>query len=153
MRGVQRPAGALRAVASGGGGPGVPLRPVGGAPAPQPPRLHLVQVPRHQGQGQAVSVTHVMLASRWPCPRASRAEAVSRCNNPEVFVWRCMLMENCLCGFCRCPIPTCPTPKWRGKRLRPLPSRWADLPPQVKEPIIKEFREYCRSARGKAQFF
>ncbi|XP_047470502.1 uncharacterized protein LOC125026244 [Penaeus chinensis] len=40
----------------------------------------------------------------------------------------------------QCPIPTCPTPKWRGKRLRPLPSRWADLPPQIKEPIIKEFQ-------------
>lgn len=60
VRGVQRPAGALRPVPAGGGGPGVPLRPVGGAPAAQPSSVYLVQVPRHQGQGQAVSVTDVM---------------------------------------------------------------------------------------------
>lgn len=41
----------------------------------------------------------------------------------------------------RCPIPTCPTPKWRVKRLRQLPPQWNDLPPDVKDPIIREFRE------------
>ncbi|KAK7073871.1 nuclear receptor corepressor 2, partial [Halocaridina rubra] len=51
---------------------------------------------------------------------------------------------NCRCRHLRrraqCPIPTCPTPKWRGKRLRPLPSRWAELPPEIKDPIIREFQ-------------
>lgn len=69
MRGVQRPAGALRPVPAGGGGPGVPLRPVGGAPTAQPSSVHLVQVPRHQGQGQAVSVTDVTFP--WPSAQES----------------------------------------------------------------------------------
>lgn len=40
----------------------------------------------------------------------------------------------------QCPIPTCQTPKWRVKRLRPLPPQWSDLPPDVKDPIIREFQ-------------
>ncbi|XP_068206977.1 nuclear receptor corepressor 2 isoform X3 [Palaemon carinicauda] len=51
---------------------------------------------------------------------------------------------NCRCRHLRrraqCPIPTCPSHKWRGKRLRPLPSRWADLPAEIKDPIIREFQ-------------
>lgn len=55
-----------------------------------------------------------------------------------------------VCNSCRCravrrrvtqcPIPTCPTPKWRVKRLRQLPPQWNDLPPDVKDPIIREFQ-------------
>ena len=53
------------------------------------------------------------------------------------FVWWCIWLY-------RCPIPTCQTPKWRVKRLRPLPPQWSDLPPDVKDPIIREFRElFC----------
>lgn len=51
---------------------------------------------------------------------------------------------NCRCRHLRrraqCPIPTCPSHKWRGKRLRPLPSRWAELPAEIKDPIIREFQ-------------
>ncbi|XP_024086197.1 nuclear receptor corepressor 1 isoform X2 [Cimex lectularius] len=43
--------------------------------------------------------------------------------------------------FTNCPILTCPNTKgFRVKRLRPLPCKWADLPPQIKEPIINEFQ-------------
>ncbi|XP_045598857.2 protein PRRC2A isoform X4 [Procambarus clarkii] len=61
--------------------------------------------------------------------------------NPRVCnACRCRAVRRRVTQSSRCPIPTCPTPKWRGKRLRPFPSRWSDLPPEVKDPIIREFQ-------------
>lgn len=39
-------------------------------------------------------------------------------------------------------MPTCPNAKGRVKRLRALPNKWAELPAEVKDPIIAEFRKY-----------
>lgn len=64
-----------------------------------------------------------------------------------------------VCNTCRCkavrgrytacPLPGCPnlhnSSKARVKRLRALPSKWLDLPPEIREPIAQEFREYNRS--------
>jgi len=60
-----------------------------------------------------------------------------------------------VCNTCRCkavrgrytacPLPGCPnlnSSKSRVKRLRALPSKWLDLPPEIREPIAQEFREY-----------
>ncbi|KAG7303338.1 hypothetical protein JYU34_011827, partial [Plutella xylostella] len=38
-----------------------------------------------------------------------------------------------------CPVASCVTPKVRAKRLRHLPPRWHDLPPDVKRPLCDEF--------------
>lgn len=61
-----------------------------------------------------------------------------------------------VCNSCRCkavrgrytacPLPGCPnlgsSSKTRVKRLRALPSKWLDLPPEIREPIAQEFRKY-----------
>lgn len=43
--------------------------------------------------------------------------------------------------YTQCPLPTCPNAKGRIKRLRPLPGKWTELPLEVKDPIIAEFRK------------
>ncbi|KAL6257165.1 hypothetical protein P5V15_012096 [Pogonomyrmex californicus] len=58
-----------------------------------------------------------------------------------------------VCNTCRCkavrgrytacPLPGCPnlsSSKSRVKRLRALPSKWLDLPPEIREPIAQEFQ-------------
>jgi hypothetical protein len=44
--------------------------------------------------------------------------------------------------YTRCPVPTCPGPRVRAKRLRHLPPRWHDLTLEMKRPLMDEFREY-----------
>ncbi|XP_065575578.1 nuclear receptor corepressor 1-like isoform X2 [Artemia franciscana] len=39
-----------------------------------------------------------------------------------------------------CPVSTCPTPKRRVKRLRALPSKWLEMSPEAKAPIISELQ-------------
>lgn len=43
--------------------------------------------------------------------------------------------------YTRCPVPTCPGPRVRAKRLRHLPPRWHDLPLEAKRPLMEEFRK------------
>ncbi|XP_020277995.1 uncharacterized protein LOC109851876 isoform X2 [Pseudomyrmex gracilis] len=58
-----------------------------------------------------------------------------------------------VCNTCRCkavrgrytacPLPGCPnlsSSKSRVKRLRALPAKWQDLPPEIREPIAQEFQ-------------
>ncbi|XP_043218855.1 nuclear receptor corepressor 2-like [Amphibalanus amphitrite] len=40
----------------------------------------------------------------------------------------------------KCPIPTCPTPKFRVKRLRPLPARWTEIAPETRQAIALELQ-------------
>ncbi|CAG0878848.1 unnamed protein product [Darwinula stevensoni] len=40
----------------------------------------------------------------------------------------------------KCPIPTCSTPKWRVKRLRHFPTKWAESTKDAQDTIIKEFQ-------------
>ena len=40
-----------------------------------------------------------------------------------------------------CPVPSCKTPKRKVKRLRPFPSKWLELPPEIRDPIISELRK------------
>lgn len=62
-----------------------------------------------------------------------------------------------VCNTCRCksvrgryttcPLPGCPnlnsaSSKTRVKRLRALPPKWNDLPPEIRDPIIQEFRKF-----------
>lgn len=60
-----------------------------------------------------------------------------------------------VCNTCRCkavrgrytacPLPGCPnlsSSKSRVKRLRALPAKWQDLPPEIREPIAQEFRKH-----------
>ncbi|KAL3856873.1 hypothetical protein ACJMK2_011584, partial [Sinanodonta woodiana] len=42
--------------------------------------------------------------------------------------------------YTNCPVPTCRTPKRRFKRLRPLPQKWHELPPEIKDPIMQELQ-------------
>lgn len=60
-----------------------------------------------------------------------------------------------VCNTCRCkavrgrytacPLPGCPNlnnaSKTRVKRLRALPAKWLDLPAEIRDPIIQEFRK------------
>lgn len=41
--------------------------------------------------------------------------------------------------YTRCPVPTCPGPRVRAKRLRHLPPRWHDLSLELKRPLMDEF--------------
>uniref|UniRef100_A0A2A4K3U7 HTH myb-type domain-containing protein n=1 Tax=Heliothis virescens TaxID=7102 RepID=A0A2A4K3U7_HELVI len=41
--------------------------------------------------------------------------------------------------YTRCPVPTCPGPRVRAKRLRHLPPRWHDLSLELKRPLMEEF--------------
>lgn len=62
--------------------------------------------------------------------------------------------NNCRCKSVRgrlttCPLPGCPNlssggsnAKQRVKRLRALPPKWNDLPPEIRDPIIQEFRKF-----------
>lgn len=55
---------------------------------------------------------------------------------------KCNVMCLCVCcRYTRCPLPTCPVPKVRAKRLRMLPPKWLELPPDVRDPVIAEFRK------------
>ncbi|KAL1129784.1 hypothetical protein AAG570_012728 [Ranatra chinensis] len=56
-----------------------------------------------------------------------------------------------VCNLCRCkavrsrytncPLPTCPNAKGhRVKRLRPMPCKWLDLPPHIKDPIATDLQ-------------
>ena len=47
-----------------------------------------------------------------------------------------------VCHSVKCPIPTCPTPKFRVKRLRPLPARWAEIAPETRQAIALELRKF-----------
>ncbi|KAL5016148.1 hypothetical protein ScPMuIL_005737 [Solemya velum] len=57
-------------------------------------------------------------------------------------------LEMRVCSSCRCrsvrrrhtqcPIPSCKTPRRKIRRLRPLPPKWNELTPELKEPIMKE---------------
>lgn len=64
-----------------------------------------------------------------------------------------------VCNTCRCkavrgryvtcPLPGCPNlnnanTKNRVKRLRALPAKWLDLPPEIREPVVKEFRKSAK---------
>ncbi|XP_037292583.1 uncharacterized protein LOC115455707 isoform X3 [Manduca sexta] len=42
--------------------------------------------------------------------------------------------------YTRCPVPTCPGPRVRAKRLRHLPPRWHDLSSDLKKPLMDEFQ-------------
>ncbi|XP_050513281.1 uncharacterized protein LOC114330824 isoform X1 [Diabrotica virgifera virgifera] len=42
--------------------------------------------------------------------------------------------------YTHCPLPSCPNSRGRIKRLRSLPERLQDLPLDVKEPLLAEFR-------------
>ncbi|XP_030747632.1 nuclear receptor corepressor 1 isoform X1 [Sitophilus oryzae] len=42
--------------------------------------------------------------------------------------------------YTHCPLPTCPNARGRVKRLRSFPYRLQDLPSDVKDPILAEFR-------------
>ncbi|XP_028174693.1 flocculation protein FLO11-like [Ostrinia furnacalis] len=42
--------------------------------------------------------------------------------------------------YTRCPVPTCPGPRVRAKRLRHLPPRWHDLSPALKRPLLEELQ-------------
>nr|CAD7571913.1 unnamed protein product [Timema californicum] len=42
--------------------------------------------------------------------------------------------------YTQCPMPKCPNGKGRVKRLRSLPGKWAELPPEIRNPIIVEFQ-------------
>ena len=44
----------------------------------------------------------------------------------------------------RCPVPSCKTPKRKVKRLRPMPTKWAEIPPEMKEPIMKDLCKYWK---------
>ncbi|CAN7937674.1 unnamed protein product, partial [Ixodes hexagonus] len=91
--------------------------------------------------------------------------AVCRCRLDQGSRWRPLTKANChvyalkesdltpearVCASCRfktvrqrfvqCPIPTCKTPKRKLKRLRPLPSKWAELDKDVKESIVQELQ-------------
>ncbi|CAN7987716.1 unnamed protein product, partial [Ixodes pacificus] len=91
--------------------------------------------------------------------------AVCRCRLDQGSRWRPLTKANChvyalkesdltpearVCASCRfktvrqrfvqCPIPTCKTPKRKLKRLRPLPSKWAELDKDVKEAIVQELQ-------------
>ncbi|KAL9881792.1 nuclear receptor corepressor smrter isoform 4-T25 [Glossina fuscipes fuscipes] len=46
-----------------------------------------------------------------------------------------------------CPLPTCPNPKDRAKRLRNIPARLYDLGAEVRDPIIKEFQIPLQATR------
>ncbi|XP_053376289.1 nuclear receptor corepressor 1-like isoform X2 [Mercenaria mercenaria] len=53
--------------------------------------------------------------------------------------------SNCWCKsvrrrYTQCPVPSCKTPKRKVKRLRPLPTKWADLTAELKEPIMKDLQ-------------
>lgn len=65
-----------------------------------------------------------------------------------------------VCNTCRCkavrgrytacPLLGCPnlnntSSKTKVKRLRALPAKWFDLPAEVRDPIIQEFRKYTHS--------
>ncbi|XP_043200401.1 uncharacterized protein LOC122369609 [Amphibalanus amphitrite] len=55
----------------------------------------------------------------------------------------------------KCPIPTCPTPRQRVKRLRPLPARWADADASLRQTIAAELQltpeviKCCTACRGR----
>ncbi|GAB6028720.1 hypothetical protein CHUAL_004541 [Chamberlinius hualienensis] len=42
--------------------------------------------------------------------------------------------------YTHCPILSCRSPKRKVKRLRPLPSKWNELPPEVKDPIVQDLQ-------------
>nr|CAD7429781.1 unnamed protein product [Timema monikensis] len=42
--------------------------------------------------------------------------------------------------YTQCPMPKCPNGKGRVKRLRSLPGKWTELPPEIRNPIIIEFQ-------------
>lgn len=53
--------------------------------------------------------------------------------------------NTCRCKYVRsrythCPLPTCPNSRGRVKRLRSFPYHLLDLPPDVREPLLAEFR-------------
>lgn len=46
-----------------------------------------------------------------------------------------------------CPLPTCPNPKDRAKRLRNIPARLYELAPEVRDPIMQEFQIPAQATR------
>lgn len=40
----------------------------------------------------------------------------------------------------RCPVPTCKSARRKAKLLRPLPTKFQDLPVDVKDRILSEMR-------------
>lgn len=46
-----------------------------------------------------------------------------------------------------CPLPTCPNPKDRAKRLRNIPARLYELAPDVRDPIMQEFQIPAQASR------
>lgn len=42
--------------------------------------------------------------------------------------------------YTHCPLPACPNPRGRVKRLRSLPHRLQEMPPELREPLLAEFR-------------
>ncbi|KAL3271042.1 hypothetical protein HHI36_021542 [Cryptolaemus montrouzieri] len=49
---------------------------------------------------------------------------------------RCKIVRS---RYTHCPLPNCPNPRGRIKRLRSIPQRLQDLPPELKEPLLTEF--------------
>lgn len=46
-----------------------------------------------------------------------------------------------------CPLPTCPNPKDRAKRLHNIPARLYELAPDVRDPIMQEFQIPAQATR------
>ena len=49
---------------------------------------------------------------------------------------QCLNSSFYLC--CRCPVPSCKTPRRRVKRLKPLPAKWSEIPEDQKVTISEE---------------
>ena len=48
---------------------------------------------------------------------------------------------NCGLNF-RCPVPTCKTPRRKVKQLRYFPSKFQDLPSNIKESILSDISKF-----------
>ncbi|XP_074640514.1 uncharacterized protein LOC141898487 [Tubulanus polymorphus] len=76
----------------------------------------------------------------------SRPLTKSNCDlyglNEQDLIDEMRVCSSCRCRSVRrrCPMPTCKTPKRKVKRLRPLPPKWAEVPADIKEPIMKELQ-------------
>lgn len=62
------------------------------------------------------------------------------------------MCNTCQCKSVRtrypnCPLPTCPNPKDRAKRLRNIPPRLYELAPEVRDPIMQEFQIPAQATR------
>ncbi|XP_049879385.1 titin isoform X3 [Pectinophora gossypiella] len=129
--------------------PAQPPTPTQPPPTPEAAVIERISTPSSVTTSTTTTVCAPAQANCAVCNMAGATRTVSRSRAVHYGLKEdavgARVCEPCHCRcvrsrYTRCPVPTCPGPRVRAKRLRHLPPRWHDLAIEAKRPLMEEFQ-------------